>query len=68
MANLADIFGARGVQTFVLQNTIEALQSISQTYLDELSDGSQRLELLLDTSNRISQKTMICSPDGVFVE
>jgi DNA repair exonuclease SbcCD ATPase subunit len=68
MTNLADIFGARGVQTFVLQNAIEALQSIAHTYLDELSDGSQRLELSLEASDRISRKAMIRSPDGVFVE
>ena len=68
MANLADIFGVRGVQTFLLQNAIEALQSISQTYLDELSDGSQRLELSLDTSDRISRKAMIRNPNGVFTE
>jgi DNA repair exonuclease SbcCD ATPase subunit len=68
MTNLADAFGARGVQTFVLQNAIEALQTISQTYLDELSDGSQRLELSLDTGDRISRKAMVRSPDGGFME
>jgi DNA repair exonuclease SbcCD ATPase subunit len=68
MTNLADAFGARGVQTFVLQNAIEALQTISQTYLDELSDGSQRLELSLDAGDRISRKAMVRSPGGGFVE
>ena len=30
MANLVNIFGPRGVQTFLLQNVIESLQTISQ--------------------------------------
>jgi len=58
MTSLADIFGQRGVQTFLL-NAIDTLQSISQVHLDELSDGSQRLELILDASDRISREAMI---------
>ena len=68
MTNLADIFGPRGVQTFLLQNAIGTLQSISQVYLDELSDGSQRLELKLDSGDRISRRALIRGPDGDFVD
>jgi DNA repair exonuclease SbcCD ATPase subunit len=68
MANLVNIFGPRGVQTFLLQNAIESLQTISQVYLDQLSDCSQRLELKLDAGDRISRRAMIRGPNGNFIE
>jgi len=68
MTNLVNIFGPRGVQTFLLQNAIDTLQTISQVYLDELGDGSQRLELKLDAGDRISRRAMIRGADGEFVE
>jgi DNA repair exonuclease SbcCD ATPase subunit len=68
MTNLADVFGARGIQTFLLQSAIDMLQSVAQLYLDELSDGSQRLELKLDAGDRISRKASIRGPDGEFIE
>ena len=68
MTSLVNTFGPRGVQTFLLQNAIESLQSISQVYLDELSDGSQRLELKLDAGDRISRRAMIRGPNGDFIE
>lgn len=68
MTNLVNIFGPRGVQTYILQNAIDSLQRISQVYLDELSDGSQRLELKLDAGDRISRRAMIRGADGEFVE
>lgn len=68
MTSLADVFGPRGIQTFVLQTAIDALESISQAYLEELSNGSQRLELALDAGDKISRKAFICGPDGTFIE
>jgi DNA repair exonuclease SbcCD ATPase subunit len=68
MSELADSFGQRGVQTFVLQNVVDVLQSCSQTYLDDLSDGSQRLDLSLDASDRISRTAFVVGADGVFKE
>lgn len=59
MTELAGAFGQRGVQTFILQNAVELLQSTTQFYLDELSDGSQRLELTLDSGDRISRRALI---------
>jgi DNA repair exonuclease SbcCD ATPase subunit len=68
MSDLAERFGQRGVQTFVLQNVVEALQVISQTYLDDLSDGAQRLQLSLDAGDRISRTAFVCGSDGEYKE
>jgi len=68
MDGLNALFGPRGIQIFVLQNAIEALQSISQSYLDELSDCTQRLEISLDDSDRILRRAFIRSSDGNFLE
>ena len=68
MLDLADFFGQRGVQTFVLQNVVEVLQVCSQTYLDDLSDGSQRLDLALDAGDRISRSAYVVGSDGIYKE
>ena len=68
MGQLSDIFGARGIQTFILQNAVEVLQTISQSYLDELSDGTQRLEISLDKSDRILRRAFIRNNKGSFLE
>ena len=68
MSDLGEAFGQRGVQTFVLQNVVGALQSATQIYLDELSDGAQRLELSLDAGDRISRTAYIRGPDGAYKE
>lgn len=65
---LTDVLGARGVQTFVLQDAIDSLRASSQRYLDELSHGTQRLDLQLDSSDRISRLASIRTSDGTFVE
>lgn len=67
MAKLADAFGPRGVQSFVLQNAVHALQISSQSFLDVLSDGSLRLNLALDTSDRVSRTVGVFS-DGTWIE
>lgn len=67
MSNLAEHFGPRGVQTFILQNTVHALQLASQYYLDELSDGSLRLELILDSGDRILRSASVLKSDGSWI-
>lgn len=68
MTELAESLGQRGVQTFVLQNVVDALQTVSQIYLDELSDGAQRLELSLDAGDRISRTAYVRGADGGYRE
>jgi DNA repair exonuclease SbcCD ATPase subunit len=68
MTGLAESLGQRGVQTFVLQNVVDALQTVSQMYLDELSDGAQRLELSLDAGDRISRTAFVRGADGGYRE
>jgi DNA repair exonuclease SbcCD ATPase subunit len=65
---LAEVFGPRGIQTFVLSNGVQHLQSITQEYLDELSDGSLRLHVAISTGDRITRRAMIREPDGNFRE
>ena len=64
MSSVAESFGGRGVQTFLLQNTVHALQLAAQSYLDELSDGSLRLELLLEDGDRILRSASVLKTDG----
>jgi DNA repair exonuclease SbcCD ATPase subunit len=68
MTELAESLGQRGVHTFVLQNVVDALQTVSQMYLDELSDGAQRLELSLDAGDRISRTAFVRGADGDYRE
>jgi DNA repair exonuclease SbcCD ATPase subunit len=68
LSELGDRFGQRGVQSFVLQNIVDVLQECSQTYLDDLSDGSQRIEFSLDPGDRISRKAYVTGADGVYKE
>jgi DNA repair exonuclease SbcCD ATPase subunit len=66
MSELGELFGQRGVQTFVLQNIVDSLNGITQAYLDELSDGTQRLDLSLDSGDRISRTAFVRGGDGNF--
>ena len=68
MMDLSTAFGQRGIQTFVLQNAVDQLQSSAQAYLDELSDGAQRLQLSLDTGDRISRRAFVRQEDGHYKE
>ena len=66
MTELGEAFGQRGVQTFVLKNVVDTLQVITEKYLDELSDGAQRLHLSLDAGDRISRTTFVQGGDGDY--
>lgn len=68
MANLCDAFGPRGIQTFILRNIVMALQMASQMYLDDLSEGQQRLTISLDAGDRITRTSSVRGPDGCWVE
>lgn len=68
MTALSSAFGQRGVQTFVLQNAVDLLQSSAQYYLDDFSDGAQRLQLALDAGDRISRMALVREADGDFRE
>ena len=68
LTRLAEVFGPRGVQSFVLKNAVRSLSSFSQVYLDLLSDDTLKLELTLETGDRISRTAYIRSPDGSWVD
>ena len=68
MSKVAEYFGARGVQTYVLQNAVLALQLVTQSYLDELSDGSLRLQLQLDDGDRILRTVSVLGVDGDWID
>lgn len=68
MTNLVDAFGPRGIQTFILQNIVIALEAASQIYLDELSEGQQRLAISLEAGDRISRTASIRGPDGCWID
>ena len=67
-SDLTDCFGPKGIQAFVLQHAVEALQTTTQDYLNELSDGSLKLELELDAGDKISRSAHIRAPDGSYME
>ena len=68
MTELSSGLSPRGVQTFVLQNAISSLQDAAQTYLDDFSDGSQRLEIKLEMGDRISRRAFVRYADGGYRE
>ena len=66
MSKLSDAFGNRGIQTFVLQNAVNDLEVLTQGYLDDFSDGAQRLQFTLDAGDRILRRSLVREPDGSF--
>ena len=64
LSQLIDMLGSRGVQSFLLQNAVDALQYASQAYLYELSDGQQKLELSIETGDRITKIAHVKGQDG----
>jgi DNA repair exonuclease SbcCD ATPase subunit len=68
MSDLSDAFGQRGIQTFVLQNAVSLLESTAQSYLDNLSEGAQRLQLCLDAGDRISRRAYVRGENGMYKE
>jgi exonuclease SbcC len=65
-ALLADTFGPKGVQAFVLRNLVQSLQHCSQAYLDELSDGSLQLRMQVGSNDSILKQAAVRNPDGTW--
>ena len=61
---LAETFGPKGIQAFVLRNIVQALQYCSQTYLNELSDGSLQLRIQVGSNDSIVKQAAVRSLDG----
>ena len=68
MMDLCDAFGTRGIQTFVMQGAVSTLEGAAQAYLDDLSDGAQRLHLSLDSNDSIVRKAYVRGENGVYKE
>jgi DNA repair exonuclease SbcCD ATPase subunit len=66
LSEVAERCGQKGVQAFVLQNVVDALEQTAQTYLDHLSDGGQRLELSIEAGEKITRNAYVRGPDGDF--
>jgi DNA repair exonuclease SbcCD ATPase subunit len=67
-SSTAEKFGARGIQTYILKNAVHALQSASQEYLDVLSDRMLKLELELDSGDRILRNVFVLGTDGTWTQ
>ena len=63
---LGDMFGPKGVQAFVLRNVIQALQICSQSYLDDLSNGSLHLRVQVGTNDSILKQAAVRNLDGTW--
>jgi DNA repair exonuclease SbcCD ATPase subunit len=66
--SLIDVFGSKGIQTFIIRNLVNALEYYSQSYLDELSDGSLQLLLRVGSNDNIIKHARIQNPDGTWRE
>ena len=68
MSDLGERFGQRGVQTYVLKNAVDSLESLAQTYLDQMTEGGIRLELSLEAGDKITRRAFVVGSDGQFRE
>lgn len=64
--SLIDVFGTKGIQTFVLRNLVKALEYCSQSYLDELSDGSLKLVFEVGQNDNIIKQAKTVNGDGTW--
>ena len=64
IATLVNVLGAKGIQAFVLQNIVDALEICSRPYLDELSEGSLHLSIKIGSNDSIIKNAAIRNPDG----
>ena len=63
---LGDSFGPKGIQAFVLRNIVQGLQYCSQTYLNELSDGSLQLRMQVGSNDSILKQAAVRNLDGTW--
>ena len=65
-ATMVNVMGAKGIQAFVLQNVVDALEVCSRPYLDELSEGSLQLHIKVGSNDSIIKQAAIRNPDGTW--
>eukprot|EP00984_Skeletonema_dohrnii_P001963 scaffold662_cov124-Skeletonema_dohrnii-CCMP3373.AAC.7 len=65
-AILVNVLGSKGIQAFVLQNIVDALQVCSRPYLDELSEGSLQLNIQVGSNDSIIKEAATRNPDGTW--
>ncbi|KAL7444717.1 hypothetical protein ACHAXM_010925 [Skeletonema potamos] len=65
-ATLVNVLGAKGIQAFVLQNIVDALEVCSRPYLDVLSEGSLQLHIQVGSNDSIIKQAAIRNPDGTW--
>ena len=65
-AMLVNVLGSKGIQAFVLQNIVDALQVCSRPYLDELSEGSLQLNIQVGANDSIIKQAATRNPDGTW--
>lgn len=68
MSELSQLFSPKGIQSFILKNTIVDLEAATQTILSEISDGTQKLNLSLEFGEGISRRAFVTGNGGDFVE
>ena len=68
MNELSLAFGQRGIQAFIFRNVVSMLQSVTQSYLDKLSDGTQIMDLNLDSADRVQKCTYVRLSNNQFKE
>lgn len=65
-SSLIDVFGSKGIQTFVLRNIVKALEYYSQSYLDVLSEGSLQLVIEVGQNDSIIKQAKTLENDGTW--
>ena len=68
LSELSQLFSPKGIQSFILQNTIADLETATQTILTEISDGTQKLHLSLESGEGISRRAFVTGNGGNYVE
>lgn len=65
-ALVAEKLGPKGVQAFILRNIVQALQFCSQSYLNELSEGSLQLRMEVGSNDSIIKQAAVRNLDGTW--
>jgi DNA repair exonuclease SbcCD ATPase subunit len=68
MSELSQLFSPKGIQSFILKNTIADLETATQTFLTEISDGTQQLHLSLEFGEGISRRAFVTGNGGNYME
>jgi DNA repair exonuclease SbcCD ATPase subunit len=68
MSELSQLFSPKGIQSFILKNTIADLETATQSFLTEISDGTQQLHLSLESGEGISRRAFVTGNGGNYME